>query len=475
MTSPLLGPPGEQRPRVHKAPPRLSSAGTEAVELAASAGLILDPWQCFALEEMLGERADGKWAAFECALIVARQNGKGSILEALEIAGLFLFGERLIIHSAHEYKTAAEHFLRVKLLIDNTDDLRRQVKAVRTSHGEEGIELLNGNRLRFLARSKGSGRGFSCDRLVLDEAMILGAEQMAATLPTLSSRPNPQVVYAASAGMVDSAQLNSVRARVVDGNGNVIPGQPPGLCYLEWSAPENADPADPREQAKANPALGGRIPHEFVALEQATMPPAEFARERLSIWSEERHEAPIPLAAWLALADHNSTPIDPVTFGIDVSVDHSTAAISVAGMRADGLQHLEVVEIRNGTRWVVDRCVELRNRWGHDVLFVLDPGSAAGGLIPMLEDAGLELLLTSSRQLAQACSAFYDGVVEGTVRHILQAEMTEALTGARKRPLGDAWAWARKDNANIAPLVALTLAKFGLDSRPPIDITESIW
>jgi hypothetical protein len=56
------------------------------------------------------ERADGKWAAFEVGLNVARQNGKGSILEARELAGLFLLGERLIIHSAHEFATSLEAF-----------------------------------------------------------------------------------------------------------------------------------------------------------------------------------------------------------------------------------------------------------------------------------------------------------------------------------------------------------------------------
>ena len=182
----------------------VSSGAVEAIELAASAGLILDEWQCFALDVALSERADGKWAAFEVGMIVPRQNGKGSILEARELAGLFLFGERLILHSAHEFKTAAEAFLRVKALVDNTDDLRRKVKQIRTSHGDEGIELLDGARLRFVARSRGSGRGFSGDCVILDEAFNLGAEAMGALLPTLSAKPNPQIWYTSSAPMASS-------------------------------------------------------------------------------------------------------------------------------------------------------------------------------------------------------------------------------------------------------------------------------
>jgi hypothetical protein len=157
-TSPSVALTGAQRPRVSSYPQAVSSAGVEAVELAASAGLILDDWQQHVLNVGLGERADGKWAAFEVGLIVGRQNGKGSILEARELAGLFLFGEQLILHSAHEFKTAQEAFRRVLGLVQNTPDLEKLVSRVRTSHGEEGIELRNGARLRFVARSTGSGR-----------------------------------------------------------------------------------------------------------------------------------------------------------------------------------------------------------------------------------------------------------------------------------------------------------------------------
>src|SRR5690606_25094336 len=146
---------GVQTPRISLIPEYESSAGREAIELAAAAGLVLDPWQQYCLIHGLGERGDGKWAAFECAIVVSRQNGKGGIFEARCLAGLYLFGEQLILYSAHEFKTAQEMFLRIQNLIDNTDWLRRRVKRIRTSHGEEGIELLTGQRLRFVARSTG--------------------------------------------------------------------------------------------------------------------------------------------------------------------------------------------------------------------------------------------------------------------------------------------------------------------------------
>jgi hypothetical protein len=42
------------------------------------------------------------------------------------------------------------------------------------------------------------------------------------------------------------------------------------------------------------------------------------------------------------------------------------------------------------------------------------------------------------------------------------------VTGAKKRPLGDAWAWSRKSSAvDISPLVACTLARFAVAGDRP--------
>ena len=245
--------------------------------LAARAGLELDPWQRLVLDAGLRRRGD-RWAAFEVCLIVARQNGKGTVLEALELAALFLFPDvRLILHSAHEFKTAAEAFLRIRALIEDRPEFDRKVSRVRTAAGAEAIELKDGKRLRFVARSSGSGRGFTSDLVILDEAYKLGDQEMAALLPTLSARPDPQAWYTSTAGGPDSWQLGRVRSRG-------LTGSDPSLAFLEWSADEDAyDLADPVDWARANPGLGIRIAAEYVERERAALGPDAFARERLSI------------------------------------------------------------------------------------------------------------------------------------------------------------------------------------------------
>lgn len=449
----------------------VSSSGQEAAELAESAGLVLDPWQRLSLEVALGERADGSWAAFEVGEVVARQNGKGAVVEARELAGLFLFGEQLLLHTAHEFKTAAEAFRRVLFLVENADFLRKKVRRVRTSHGEEGIELRSGARLRFVARSTGSGRGFTGDVVILDEAYNLGPEQMAALLPTLSARPNPQVWYTSSAPMSTSAQLHAVRKRALKGGDG-------RLAYLEWSMPKGGDPDDRANWALANPSLGIRISEEFIAAERAALPLEVFLRERLSVPDDppDEGEAVVTGDEWRRCLDGASRVAGSFELAVDVSPDRRVAAIGAAGYRADRVPHVEVIAVDQGTRWVAEWFAARRGRYAE---VTVDPGSAAGALIPDLRDAGVEVREITTRQHAQACGAFLIRAKADPpmLRHPGQQHLADALVGAKLRQLADGVAWDRRGSGIvIAPLVAVTLALGALlDKVDDGDPAANVW
>ena len=486
---------GVQTPRISSIPEYESSAGLEAVDLAAQAGLVLDPWQQYCLINGLGERRDGRWSAFECGIVVSRQNGKGGIFEARCLAGLFLFGEKLILYSAHEFKTATEMFLRMKTLVDNTDAFRKRVKRIRTSHGDEGIELLSGQRLRFVARSTGSGRGFSGDVNIMDEAFNLAETSVDALMPTMSARDNPQLWYGSSAAdkhIAPCEQLARVRRRG-------IKGDDPSLFYAEWSIDPHTDecvrdadgttactehdnPDDPEAWAKANPALGIRISVEHVARERASMGAKGFGRERLGVgdWPTD-HEVQwevIPEARWRAIEDPGSEPAGRVAFGVHVAPDRSWAAIATAGRQAFGLYHVEIVDYRPGTSWVTERAKSLVDRWDPCAL-VVDAGSPAGSLIADLEAEGLEVTKPTAQQVAHGWGQLVDAVMpqegEPTVRVLPHPALDVAVAGAVTRKLGDSKAWDSKAaSVDICPLVAATHALWGfvlkghIEPEPPV-------
>src|SRR4051812_35895450 len=148
---------GVQTPRIlHiSSAPRAHSVGREVVELAASAGPFLDPWQELGLEHAMSVRPDGKWGASEVGVMGSRQNGKGSILEALELWGLFV-GCMQIMHTAHNYKTALEGFRRIEQLIRGCPELAAEVLRISHNNNDQVIELRNGARLMFGTRTKGA-------------------------------------------------------------------------------------------------------------------------------------------------------------------------------------------------------------------------------------------------------------------------------------------------------------------------------
>lgn len=465
---------GSQTPRFGNWPDHVTSAADEAIDLAAAAGLILDPWQRLVLEHAMGERSDGRWSAFEVGLIVPRQNGKGAIIEAAILHDMFVGEPRMIVYSAHEFKAAVLIFNRIKQLILNTPELDRRVADIKGSHGEEGIILRDGTELRFFARSRGSGRAFSGDKLYLDEAFKLDSSSMAAQLPILSSRPNPQVWYVSSGGLHDSTQLAAVRDRGRAGGDD-------GLAYFEWSCPGDVDLSDPDALAMSNPALGIRLTEEYCRKERrAFNDDAAWGLERLGIWEDAGTAGIVDTRAWAALADppevdehgldvpgtgSHPAPSSTLTYGIAVALDRTTACIGAAGAREDDLAHVELRDYRRGTGWVVARCVEIDQARGGDVQFGIDAGGPAASLIPDLEDEGLDLVKLSARDYTKACARVYDAIAEGRLRHRGDQVLTTAVLGAGRRTLGESgWAWARRHaTVDVVPVEAVTVAVWAAD------------
>lgn len=456
---------GDQRPRVELAPSAVRSQADDAAFFASSYGLTPDPWQLRVLESWLAERDDGKWAAARAGLAVPRQNGKNAVLEIRELYGMVALGERFL-HTAHEVKTARKAFLRLSGFFENPrqwPELAGLVDSIRKTNGQEAIVLTNGGSVEFVARSRGSGRGYTVDALVCDEAQELTDEQLEALLPTISSAPtgNPQILLTGTPPPPGSNADVFVRTRAEGHEGSDA-----RLAWHEWSAAEGFDPDDPEEWARNNPALGDRLHLEVIETERKQLSDDGFARERLGVWETARRHSIIDIDHWATLGDPASKPVGEVAFAVDIPPERKSASIAVAGPNQAGVMHVELIDKQPGTAWVAERLVALIEKWGGSV--ALDPGSPAGSLITELENAGVKPVLIGGRELGQACGAFYDAIVNGTLRHLNQPQLNTAVDAARKRTLGDAWAWHRRDTAtDISPLVAATLAMHQASKTPP--------
>jgi hypothetical protein len=358
---------GQQRPGLLHLPDGSDAHVDDALYLLGEWGFELDDWQQFTTRCALREQSDGRWAAKMFGLEIPRQNGKGELIEGREALGLFYLDERKLIHSAHEFATASEALDRMDDRIGRNPTLKQRVKSVKRSHGEEGVYLKDGRKLLYKTRTKGGGRGFSADLLILDEAMFIAEAFLGALMPVISARPNPQMWLTGSAVDQEKMDHGVVFARLRE---RAIVGKAERMAYLGWSpayerqsdgsllysSPDDvprAVAAEPETIAQANPALGIRIELDHVLeSELQAMDHRTYCVERLGIGDWPDPDAAdaqvIDFRAFMALVDGASSIHGKPCFAIDVRSDRSSATIAAAGEREDGLWHIEVVDRRPG-------------------------------------------------------------------------------------------------------------------------------
>jgi hypothetical protein len=441
--------------------------GPDASELAARNGLLLDPWQESVLDGAMSYRLDGSPAADKIGLIVARQNGKNAVLEARELYGLTVQGE-WVIHTSHLFTTTKESFNRLLALIEADPDTKNTL-TYQVASPASGYEMRfrSGGRIKFIARSRTSGRGLTGDLLVFDEAQDLNDDALGALLPTISARPGSQTWYQGSAPGPESTVWQRIRKQGRSGDED-------RMAYFEYSADPEADLDDEASWVEANPALGLRITVDAIKAERGSMSDEMFARERLSVSPDVDELADRPWSAetWEAVNDANAETAGRLTFALDVNPERTAGCLSVS----DG-STVEVVAHLAGVHWILDRVEEVAGRWGGVV--AIHEAGPAGSFIAELEQRNVKVERVGEREFTQACGMFFDAVTDGSVRVRRHPALTAAANGARKKLTGDAWKWARRDaTVDVSPLVAVTLAYRTASVSPPpvtphvIDLSE---
>lgn len=430
-------------------------------DLVGAYGLTLDPWQEDVLRAALGERSGGRWAVRQVGLSTPRQNGKTMLIVARVLAGLLLFDEQTIIVSAHRQDTARETFFRLVSIIEDNPSLLERVDFIARSEMREYIRMKSGQEVRFKARGKHAGRGFSCDCLMLDEAQSLSAESWAAILPTMSARPNPQV-WLLGTPPVDGDEDGEVFRRI---RSACIARKEPRLAYLEWSADPSDDFDDPETWAKANPAFGTRLSEEAVATERASMSEDQFALERLGIWPESGATSAPPafrLDLWRDLSIPSapeSWPLAAVGLDMDASGRLWTA---FAAHGPDPSVHVEVLPddllaagADAAVRWIVQRC---RKR----LPVVMPADSGASVLEPALRGKGVKVYRLNATECTVASAGLAQAMKDGEVSHLADPLLEKAIGEATREDVkAGGWRIGRAGEWSGAPEYAVACARLG--------------
>ena len=452
---------GCESPRLFTPPLReltpTTSAGFGFIDFAQDViGLTLLPYQRWLAIHAMELRPDGRFRFRTVLVLIARQNGKSTFLQAMTLWRMWVDRIPMALIAAQSLEKAEEVWAGAVEMAQGTPELAAEMLDPIMAAGKKELKTTFGSRCKVQTANRKGGRSLSADLVDLDELREHHTwDAWAALTKTTMARPNPQTWATTNAGDDLSVVLNELRETALQQIGQ--PNTDFGI--FEWSASEGCDLDDRDEWAQANPALGWLITEEAIAAARRTDPEWVFRTEVLC--QRVNLAAASPLPNWPNVAEPGVTaPPGICAFAVDVSWDRSTAWIAAAVALPDGTHHLEVVEARQGTDWVLGRLRELCATWHPVGIGLQASGAPASTLLGELDEfLDVPVIGVGGADLARSCGALYDAVARGAVRHPAQEAVDHAARHAAIRPLSDAWVFDRKrSGVDIAGLIAEALA-----------------
>jgi hypothetical protein len=488
-----------------------TSLGFSAVRFAEEVlDIRLIPWQRWLLIHALELRRDGGFRFRTILILVARQNGKTTLIEVKNLWKLFDLRVPLIIGTAQNLDISEESWDKGVEIAESIPELAAEVEHVDRTNGKKALRLSHGSRWKIAAASRKGGRGLSGDDVNLDELREHQTwESWAAVTKTTMAKPNAQVFAFSNAGDDKSIVLNDLldKARAatkaldwliedltpVAADLALVANQAVDttLGLFEWSAPEhikcscgrpnNVHTTDCLLQdrdawAAANPSLGYTVTEEALASALATDPDAVFRTECLCqhVPSLAEEWQVIPEALWRSLVAEKVRPVD-IALAVQVDYARKMTAIVAVGRRLGNPDHLvtSIVDYRPGTDWVVDRVLDLKNLY-HPIAIAMQDKGPTGSLEEDFARVGLrppvdpdrpqrgDLAVPWASDVADAYGMWVDAVSQRRLWHLDEEPMNAALATAETRPLGGATAFAYQ---TAAPLVGSKLALWAYETR----------
>ena len=446
----------EPRYSTPRNPDRKTLGGTAARIAKEILGIELMPWQRSLADVALELDESGKLAYRTVIVLTPRQAGK-TTLELVFLLTRCLVERANCVYTSHSGVAARE-----KLVTDWIPALKRSPIAsklkITLTNGHESVAFEGGGRISLVSSTKKSGMGLTLSLAIVDEAFSLTDSRLEQTLrPTMITVPGAQLVVFSTAGVPSESPW--LYEKVI--SGRQLAGKSTSTCYVEYSAPEDADPEDPDVWLNCHPAIGHTIDLETLRSDFNSMPLPEARRAYLCSWLAPSSEPIVDLQRWRELTTGSPAP-RPEILAIDVSPNGESASIGCAAWEGDRVR-VGVLETGPGTDWVCARAGEIFRETSPRSVVIDDRGPVSS-LEPQLIEAGVRRIVrTTARQMADACQAFVSAVRDGAITHSDPAELRVGIDSAKRRSLLDGFALSRKNSAaDISPLVAVVLAGWQL-------------
>ena len=318
---------GSETPRIFTPPLRRltpeTTLGFECIDFAENTlGLTLMPWQRWfilhALELHPTEIDDFGEPVFrfrKVILLVGRQNGKSTAMQALTLWRMYVDRCSLVIGTAQDLEVAESLWAESIEMAEETEELAVEIAKVEKGAGRKKFVLRTGEQYKVKAATRRGGRGLSGELVLLDELREHQSwDAWGAVTKTTNAMPRAQVYGISNAGDAASIVLRYLRKLAhqdLGGPDGLNRDEAPedllneddevddsALGIFEWSASPGAAIRDRDAWAQANPALGHRMRESTIASDSRTDPEWIFRTEVLCQWSDGSLEGPFPPGAW---------------------------------------------------------------------------------------------------------------------------------------------------------------------------------
>lgn len=441
--------------------------------IARLMGLPLLPWQRYTAALATQRDQGGAYMYDTVVISTPRQCGKSALVDVMDVYNASLGPDRRIIYSAQTGKDSEDHFKDLAKRIQ-ASRLSQLIRSIRFGNGSMRMTFRNGSTIQPMAMTKVAGHGRQLDKVTIDEAFSLSAEDGAtiddAILPTMTTRLKatgiqPQRWITSTEGTAESEYFNGLIDALRDGKA------PRRTCWVDFGIRQDDDPTDLDAILRTHPAAGYLWDRQQLKDFRASFgrDVAGFARAYGNRRDTGVADRLIPADTW----DNSLTdPVDPattpgrVTFAGAVDIDATHTSIAAAIRSDDGTITVQLVTVQPGTGDAQNALTMLAAKY--DAPIVLDskgPGAALADRVRRQADqTGLDLLLIGQQDYLTAGQAFVDGLSLGGIMHAPDPALDASAETCTRAWSGDAWRVSRRQSTGLtSPIEAAMLAAWAAD------------
>lgn len=477
-----------------------SSRGYACIEFAEDILEIdLLPWQKSLLIRALELNEDGTYRFKTVLLLVARQNGKSTLMQVLSLWRMFADGAPLVIGTAQSLDIAEEQWQGAIELAESVPELDELIEHVDRTNGKKALRLTTGERYKVAAASRRGGRGLSGDLVLLDELREhQNWQAWGAVTKTTLARRHAQIWAASNAGDLASVVLRHLRSLAhrelgwPDGKDGMLDlpeeteAADGSLGIFEWSAAPERSVWDRDGWCEANPSLGYTIDERSIAAAASTDPEAVFRTEVMCQFVNTAGIGPFPAGAWENLLDTKDQRLErgvvrdtgrTACYGVDMSHDRTMVYVAIAFWDTEGRIRAEIVAQRAGPDWVIPWLLSPARKVAPEHVAFQRRGAPISSLWKDFEDAGLTVYPWGESELAGWHGKVFDLVKRASddeapegesaeefrarvgFSHGVQPVLDVAASSAEIKAVGDGWVVDRKASpVDASPLLAVIAA-----------------